>query len=441
MRAKVLLAGAALVLLTAAAPGGEPGPVTDAMFAAADPAEIAVGRLLFWDPILSGNRNISCGTCHHPRFGTSDGVSLDLGEGGVGLGPERVADPANIPEERVPRNAPALFNLGAREFTVLFHDGRVEVDPRRKAGFRTPLEDDMVLDFDGILSAQTMFPVTSPDEMAGHYSESDVSQAVREGIITGPGGVWDILARRVAAVPEYRALFAAAVPEIAAGREIGFTDISNAIGAFMGFEWRSDDSPFDRHLRGEVPLAGPAAAGMELFYGKAGCAGCHSGPFQTDHRFHAMGEPQLGPGKGARFEPHDRDEGRFRVTNDPADLYAFRTPSLRNIALTGPYGHAGAHAALPAFLTAHLDPKAALAGYDRALVRLPALAGAEDWAVMDDPAELAAIAAAVVTPPVALSPAEIDALYAFLLALTGDTALEGRLGVPQTVPSGLKVDR
>jgi cytochrome c peroxidase len=286
-----------------------------------------------------------------------------------------------------------------------------------------------------------MFPVTSPDEMAGHYSESDVSQAVREGIITGPGGVWDILARRVAAVPEYRALFAAAVPEIAAGREIGFTDISNAIGAFMGFEWRSDDSPFDRHLRGEVPLAGPAAAGMELFYGKAGCAGCHSGPFQTDHRFHAMGAPQLGPGKGARFEPHDRDEGRFRVTNDPADLYAFRTPSLRNIALTGPYGHAGAHAALPAFLTAHLDPKAALAGYDRALVRLPALAGAEDWAVMDDPAELAAIAAAVVTPPVALSPAEIDTLYAFLLALTGDTALEGRLGVPQTVPSGLNVDR
>ena len=62
-----------------------PRALSDADFRAVDPAEAALGQLLFYDPILSGNRNISCGTCHHPTFGTGDGVSLSLGEGGVGL--------------------------------------------------------------------------------------------------------------------------------------------------------------------------------------------------------------------------------------------------------------------------------------------------------------------------------------------------------------------
>ncbi|MBS8271808.1 cytochrome-c peroxidase, partial [Halomonas litopenaei] len=139
-------------------------------------------------PILSGNRNVSCGTCHHPAFGTGDGLSLGLGDGGIGLGPKRVADPDNMPEQRIPRNAPALFNLGAYEFTVLFHDGRIEVDPDRPGGLRTPLDADMVTGFASLLSAQTMFPVLSPDEMAGHYSENEISQAVRRGVITGQGG-------------------------------------------------------------------------------------------------------------------------------------------------------------------------------------------------------------------------------------------------------------
>ena len=118
----------------------------------------------------------------------------------LGIGPERRPDPANPPEQRIPRNAQALFNLGAREFTVMFHDGRIEVDPSRPSGLRTPLEDDMVAGFASILSAQTMFPVLSPDEMAGHYQENDVSTAVREGVITRPGGAWDILSKRVSAI-------------------------------------------------------------------------------------------------------------------------------------------------------------------------------------------------------------------------------------------------
>ena len=83
-------------------------------------------------------------------------------------------DPANPPEQRIPRNAQALWNLGAHEFTVLFHDGRIEVDETRPGGIRTPLAEDMVGGFATLLSAQTMFPVLSPDEMAGHYSENEI---------------------------------------------------------------------------------------------------------------------------------------------------------------------------------------------------------------------------------------------------------------------------
>ena len=433
------------IIAAAAAAGAAraevPGPVIDADYAPVRIEEARLGRLLFYDPVLSGNRNISCATCHHPRFATSDGLSLGLGEGGVGLGPGRRADAANLPEQRIPRNATALFNLGAREFTRLFHDGRIETDPARSSGLRTPLEDEMVTGFASVLSAQTMFPVLSPDEMAGHYQENDVSTAVREGVITGPGGAWDILSKRVAAIPEYRSLFAAAYPDIAAGRPVAFTDISNAIAAFVALEWRSDSSPFDVMLRGEAALSPAAEAGMALFYDEDGCAACHSGKFQTDHGFHAMGEPQLGPGKAERFERHSRDPGRMRVTNRIEDAFAFRTPSLRNVTATGPWGHAGAWSDLAAFLRHHADPSAGLAGYDRVQAVLPPLPGTKpDWAILDAPAEVAEIERAAV-PGRPLSDAEVAQILAFLDALRDPVALAGRLGIPEAVPSGLPVDR
>jgi len=414
-----------------------PTPLTDADFAPVEEVEARLGQLLFYDPILSGNRGVSCGTCHHPAFGTGDGLSLGLGDGGIGLGPKRVADPDNMPEQRIPRNAPALFNLGAHEFTVLFHDGRIEVDPDRPGGLRTPLDADMVTGFASLLSAQTMFPVLSPDEMAGHYSENDVAQAVRRGVITGQGGAWDIIAQRVRDIPDYSADFIAAYDHIDTPDQISFADISNAIAAFMEFEWRSDNAPFDAVLQGQATLPEPAATGMALFYGEAGCASCHSGPFLTDHDFHAMGAPQIGPGKAARFESHARDEGRFRVTGDPADLYAFRTPSLRNVALTAPYGHAGAHRDLRSFVAAHLDPVGGLESYDLSRAILPALPVDDARGLTDK----SAIANAVTFQPRNISDADVTALIAFLDALTDPAAIEGRLGIPETVPSGLPIDR
>ncbi len=432
-----LLTVLAGLLATGAAADDLPRALTDDDFRPVRQVEARLGQLLFYDPILSGNRNVSCGTCHHPAFGTGDGLSLGIGDGGVGLGPKRVVDPDNMPEQRIPRNAPGLWNLGAHEFTVLFHDGRIEADASRPGGLRTPLDADMVQGFASLLSAQTMFPVLSADEMAGHYSENDVSQAVRRGVITGEGGAWDVIARRVADIPAYADDFIAVYDHIDDPAQIGFTDISNAIAAFMEWEWRSDNAPFDAVLRGEIVLPEPAATGMDLFYGKAGCAACHSGPFLTDHDFHAMGAPQIGPGKAARFESHARDEGRFRVTGDPADLYAFRTPSLRNVALTAPYGHAGAHRDLRAFVVAHVDPVAGLQVYDRAQALLPAMS-------VDDARGLAdrdSIAAAVAVDPVRVSDEEITALIAFLDALTDPGAMKGRMGVPDTVPSGLPVDQ
>lgn len=439
--ASILLAG--LTVTSSHAENGGwitqlPAALTDADFRTIDPAAAALGQLLFYDPILSGNREVACATCHHPAFGTSDGLSLGLGDGGIGLGTERRADPGNMPEQRVPRNSQALWNLGAVQYSSMFHDGRIEVDPSRPNGMRTPLDDDMMAWFDSLLSAQTMFPVLSADEMAGHYSENEVAQAVRLGVLTGEGGAWDLIARRVRAIPAYVHEFARVYPDIAAGRAIAFTDISNAIAAFIELEFRSDTSPFDTFLRGEADLPPDAAQGMALFYGDAGCATCHSGPLQTDHAFHAMAAPQIGPGKGARFETSARDEGRFHVTGDPADLYAFRTPSLRNVALTAPYGHAGAHADLAAFVIAHGDPAAMLA-YDRSQAILPDLP-VDDWRILDDAAEVGAIAEAVdPRNHVSLHAHEVAALVAFLNSLTDPAAVSGRLGVPASVPSGLTV--
>ncbi len=429
---------AVFFLLGAAQAASLPRALTDADFAPVHKEEAALGQLLFYDPILSGNRNIACATCHHPALGTADGVPLALGEGAIGLGQNRRLDPEHLPQKRIPRNAPALFNLGAHEFTALFHDGRLEADPTSPNGIRTPMDADMVVGFASALSAQTMFPVLSRDEMAGDYNENDVGKAVRQGIITRPGGAWDIIARRVAAIPDYATTFARVYPEILTPDDIAFTDISNAIAAFMAFEWRSDTAPFDLSLRGLAALDDQSQRGMNLFYGRAACSDCHSGPFQTDHQFHAMAVPQIGPGKAATFESHNRDDGRFRVTGDPADRYAFRTPSLRNVALTGPYGHAGAHADLRAFVMDHLDPVTALKRFDRTSVRLPDF-DAEDFNILNDPAERQAIGDAVTRAPLTLSVDEVDDIMAFLNALTDPIAVEGRLGVPKDVPSGLPV--
>ncbi len=414
-------------------------------------AKVTLGNLLFFDKILSGNRNISCATCHHPFAGTSDGLSLPIGEGARGLSVAR--DTGTGPDaihERVPRNSPAVFNLGAKEFVILFHDGRVAVDPSQPSGFRSPAGDDLPPGLESPLAVQAMFPVTSPTEMAGQPGDNDpddpdpanpIAIAAAAGDLAGPDGVWELLARRLRDIPEYVDLFKEAFPDIEDAADLTYVHAANAIAAFEAVQWRADDSPFDRYLRGERDaMSGAALSGMRLFYGAAKCSSCHSGPFQTDQSFHAIAMPQIGPGKGDG--PSGREDfGRARETNDPADLYKFRTPTLRNTALTGPWGHSGAYNSLEAVVRHHLDPVESLNNYDKGHAVLPSRPDLDglDFIVQDDPSLRARIADANELKPRNLRDHHVRDLLAFLHALTDHSSLDLRIDVPKSVPSGLPI--
>jgi cytochrome c peroxidase len=400
------------------------------------PVKVKLGQLLFYDKILSGNRNTSCATCHHSLADTGDGLSLPVGEGGRGLGMTRdTGSGLDAIEERVPRNAPPVFNLGAKEFQRMFYDGRLEVDPGEPSGFRSPAEDRLPLGLDNVLAAQAMFPVTSPTEMAGQGDENDVAEAAAVGDVEL---VWELLAQRLRANEEYVTLFAAAFEDVNLAADITFAHAANAIGAFEASAWRADSSPFDRYLRGDRQAMSLAARrGMVLFYTRGGCSSCHSGPFQTDHDFHAIGMPQIGPGKGDGDGLEDY--GRERVTGSEVDRYRFRTPSLRNVALTGPWGHDGAFNSLRGIVLHHLDPEASLTTYDGSQAVLPSREDLDtiDFAAMENPEIAAAIAVAAELEPVTLADREIDLLVEFLLALTDPTSIDLRADVPESVPSGL----
>lgn len=417
-----------------------PAPIVDGDFRGISENRARLGRMLFYDKILSGNRNIACATCHHPDLGTSDGLSLGIGEGGSGLGPKRtVGSGGTLIEDRVPRNSPALFNLGAKEFTVLFHDGRVSVDAYEPSGFDTPAEEDFPNGIFNVVAAQAMFPVTSATEMAGSGEENPVAAEAKTDI----EDVWPLLAERLRQIPEYVDLFKAAFPEIEDRHAITFVHAANAIGDFVSSEWRADDSPFDRYLGGnENALDAGQIAGMNLFYGKAGCARCHSGKFQTDHGFHAIAMPQIGYVQTRKFDPVVRDMGRVNETDRLEDRYKFRTPSLRNISETAPYGHSGVYPTLEAVVRHHLNPVQAHGQYDRTQARLPkhAVLSPTDFLVQENSREVRILLAANELPPLSLSDAEVGDLVRFLKALTDRASLPGRLGRPDRVPSGLPVD-
>jgi cytochrome c peroxidase len=425
-----------------------PPPIDSSDFPSHLDAQVDLGEALFWDKILSGNQNISCASCHHAFAGTGDGLSLPVGEGGVGFGRTRTTGiwPDAI-TERVPRNAPFIFNLGAPIFTIMFHDGRVQAEAGYPSGFNSPAGVDLPEGLESALAVQAMFPVQSGAEMAGHPGENDIADAAADGNLAGPDGVWEQLADRLKAIPEYVDMFIAAYPgEIADASDITFVHAANAIAAYEDREFRAINSPFDRYLRGEKKaLSAEQIKGMKHFYGKAGCSQCHSGPLQTDMAFHAIAMPQIGPGKGdaANAGPGLGDLGRGRVTGDMADNYRFRTPSLRNTAITGPWGHDGAYDSLEAVVRHHLNPVVSLNAYDIARAVLPT-AGPDnpgiddnDFAVQNNLDDRADIAAANELTPVKLSEDDIGEILAFLQALTDPASLDLGHTIPARVPSGL----
>lgn len=420
-----------------------PQALTDDMFAPVDLALAQIGRDLFFDPILSGNKDVSCATCHHPRLGSGDGVSLGIGTGAAGLGAERTVTGPYAAAERIPRNAPALWNLGARDLRVLFHDGRLEQDPANPAARLTPQGPLDYMQLDSIIAAQALFPVLSHAEMAGRPGENEIATAVAEERVHGDAGAWGLLAARVDGIAEYRSEFATWRGQ---DNPVRMEEIANAIAAFIAHEFRANDTPFDRYLREEAALSPDAGEGMRLFFGKARCGECHSGPLLSDQDFHAMGEPPIGPGKQKDDDGYTRDIGRAAVTLMRGDAYAFRTPMLRNVVHSGPWGHAGAHADLRDFLWFHMDPVAGLAAYSPQAV-LPQLASATaDYSALGNRMQVSAVQEAAARTMrryamPALTDGEMDMLMAFLDALSDDAALAGRLGAPDRLPSGLEPDR
>ena len=432
-----------------------PAALTDADFhpvGANAEEKVALGRALMFDKVLSGNMNIACATCHHPSTGTGDGLALPVGEGGFGLGPARDANEGSAEhvEGRVPRNAPPVYNLAAREFQALFHDGRLSIDFSKPSGFLSPAGDQMAIGchvdptppcVENVLAAQAMFPVTSDLEMAGQAHENPVGAAGAAGDFSGPSGVWTLLAERLQAIPEYVELFKAAFPgHIHSAKDITYVDAANAIAAFEGTTWRSDNSAFDRYLRGEKSaMSKDQKKGMRLFYGNAGCADCHSGSLQTDQEFHSIAMPQIGPGKGDGASGLE-DFGRFKVTGQVEDLFAFRTPSLRNVAVTGPWGHAGGYSDLRQVVVHHLETAESLRSYAfDARLALDADQSETDYQVMASPALVEDLIESCDSPQLELSEDEVDRLMDFLFALTDMQAVMDRSEIPFRVPSGLAV--
>ena len=268
-----------------------------------------IGQLLFYDKILSGNRNISCGTCHHHDHGGTDGLSLGIGEGGEGVGPKRTAGTGNARiKKRIPRNAPALWNLGHREVDILFHDGRLSISDQYGNGFDTPAEEWLPEGLDTPLAAQALLPMVAQFEMAGNPRENEIAGAVHDRI----DAAWPILAKRVRTIPAYGEMFVAAFDHIEEPADTTIVDIANALGAFIALEWRNHDSPYDAYLAGDSEaLSPPARRGLKLFFGKASCATCHAGPLLSDQGFHALGLPAFGPGRTRTFDPYARDVGRM----------------------------------------------------------------------------------------------------------------------------------
>lgn len=401
-----------------------------------DPAKVALGQMLFFDKELSGNRDTSCATCHHPDHAGADGRSLPIGTGGEGLGPRRVLGKRG---DVIPRNAPELFNRGSAEWVTMFWDGRVAMDVYGEeiSGFVNPADELLPVGLDNALAVQAMFPPTSRDEMRGHEGDVDLYGSLNEVAFADADAqteTWEMLTERLLSFDEYETLFATAYPNVPS-EEIGFHHAANALAAFEIDAFSFNDSPWDRYVAGDqTALSDDEKQGALLFYGKANCATCHSGSLMTDQDFHNIGVPQLGPGKA---NPNGFDFGRFLETNRAPDRFTFRTPPLANIALTAPYMHNGAYSTLEATVRHHLNATDALANYD--LMQLEPDLRESGKLDENSLAFLLNTLDEEMQTSIELTELEFDQLMAFLNALTSPSAVDLSYLVPEQVPSGLPV--
>lgn len=387
------------------------------------PALVRLGQALAFDSVLSGNRNIACATCHLPDFATGDGKSLSVGEGGVGSGPTR-EHPRGV---FIARNAPPLFNLGAMRH--LFWDGRIEVDARgvvhTPAGSQVTPAMQRVFEF-GSVSAIAMFPVTNRAEMRGlasaHPRRNELAQ-IPDG--DNPG-IWAAVMKRLGAIPEYRGMFEAAYPGMRFS-DLTFAHASNAIGGFFVDQLTFANSPWDRFLAGDDRALSQSQLDAAQTFLTLKCSICHMGSTFSDEKFHDVAVAQLGPGEGDGASLLD-DFGRMRVTGLAADKYLFRTTPLRNVELTGPYGHDGAIMSLGAFVEHYSESDLKLMAFDPMQLE-PALRLTVQSTQSDILAQRDTLLKGVV-----LTPDLVQKLTTYMLALTDPAARDLKRIVPKHLP-------
>jgi cytochrome c peroxidase len=321
-----------------------------------DPRLADIGRQLWFDPITALNDDNACAGCHSPANGFGDTQSIAIGIGNNGIvGPER----------RGPRNqrrSPMVLN--AAFYPTLMWNSRFRArsgDPfDNRAGFQFPAPEGLTLShLPHLLAAQAFIPPTERVEAAGFAFPGD-NDALRAEVL-----------RRLNAVADYRRRFGQVFPDVRAGGPITVEHFGQAVAEFQ-FTLVFADAPFDRYARGHAhALSEGQKRGAVLFFGRAGCVGCHqvggaSNEMFSDFREHVIGVPQVAPvHSNMVFDGPSANEdfGLEQVTGDAADRYAFRTSPLRNVALQPAFMHNGAFLRLEDAIRHHLDVVASATNY------------------------------------------------------------------------------
>ncbi len=273
-------------------------------------AKVRLGRLLFFDPILSGAQDIACATCHHPSNGFAESRDLSIGTNGVGFGSSRhFNQPNEIPI--VKRNAHTILNTAFNG-----------IDLSRRYN---PADAPMFWDNRAhSLEEQALMPMKALEEMRGpEISEEDIIQVV---------------INRLRNIDGYVELFAAAFPD--SPQPIDSTNLARAIATYER-TLVSTNTRFDRYKRGDKDAMSQAEKeGMKLFI-EVGCAKCHNGPMFSDFKTHVLGVPE-----NDKLPTADRGLD---------DRFHFRTPTLRNLRFTFPFMHNGTFRSIREILEFYQD--------------------------------------------------------------------------------------
>lgn len=330
-------------------------------------AKIELGKNLFFDPMLSGPQNIACAGCHLRSKGSVDGLSMPVGIGAHGVGSQRLTEESAF---IVPRNVLPLFNIGVPEQTTFFWDGRVQLSGENL--YESPLGSRLPHGFDSLLSVATVFPIVEPDEMLGRSKEREAENDImyHNDLVSSNVDAdnfqdrtldvfQNIVDRLIGSGSKeinndyqikYQDLFKKAYPN---DDQYDITHIGNSLSEYIDYAFRTKASDFDKYVAGDNDaLTSRQKSGAMVFYGKGRCAVCHSGQYFTDFQFHSLSIPQLGVGKNGPF----LDYGRANATGISKDRFLFRTPSLRNVSKTGPWGHNGAFISLKEAIVHHFNP-------------------------------------------------------------------------------------